>query len=64
MRPRDGQRVMLTLELRVSAFWCDELGKWVLDREQKLDTLTRNSPLITMVRPKKEARSVATVPSP
>lgn len=54
MRPADGQQVMLTVQLRVPAFWSDDLNRWVLDRERTLDTFGRDSSAIVAVHPKDE----------
>ena len=36
--PKDGEKVWLHMELRVPAFWCSDLERWVLDRQYTLDS--------------------------
>lgn len=57
MKPNDGQAVTLTLQFEVSAFYCADLDKWVLDREGKLDSFRRGSRAIIAVQPKEKKRA-------
>ena len=56
MKPKDGESVVLTLQFNLPAFWSDDLNRWVLDREGKLDSFPRNSPAIIAIQKKAPAR--------
>ena len=50
--PKDGDSVILKLEYEARAFWSEDLGRWVLDRERKLDSFWPNSSAIKeIIRP-------------
>lgn len=55
--PQTGDRAWLTIEVRLSAFWDDDIkgGAWVLDREAKLDSLRPDHGVIKSVEPISEA---------
>ena len=48
--PRDSQSVVLHFDFELPAFWDEELGKWVLDREAKLDSIWPDSRILKTFR--------------